>query len=90
MMDAATLSNVLSWSLQVAAITAVAALLPRLLHVDAPAIRHGWWRAVLLVCLVLPFVQPWQVLSTFPIEAPPLDMTPTLTGSAPSPSTGPR
>ncbi len=81
MMDAATLSNVLSWSLQVAAITAVAALLPRLLHVDAPAIRHGWWRAVLLSCLVLPFVQPWQVLSTFPIDAPPLDMTPTLTGS---------
>ena len=30
---------------------------------------------------MLPFVQPWQVLSTFPIEAPPLDMTPTLTGS---------
>ena len=81
MMDAATLSNILSWSIQVAAITVVAALVPLVLHVDAPAIRHGWWRAVLLSCLLLPILQPWQALSTFPIDVPPLDMTPTLTGS---------
>jgi len=81
MMDAATLSNILSWSIQVAAITVVAALVPLVLHVDAPAIRHGWWRAVLLSCLLLPILQPWQALSTFPIDVPTLDMTPTLTGS---------
>ena len=81
MMDAATLSNILSWSIQVAAITVVAALVPLVLHVDAPAIRHGWWRAVLLSCLLLPILQPWQALSTFPIDVAPLDMTPTLTGS---------
>ena len=63
MMDAATLSNILSWSIQVAAITVVAALVPLILHVDAPAIRHGWWRAVLLSCLArCRILQPWQAL----------------------------
>src|SRR5262245_12048779 len=85
MMDAAALSNILSWSIQVAAIATVAAMVPRVFHVDAPAIRHGWWRGVLLSCLLLPIVQPWQSPTTFPIDVPSLDMAPVLEGSGTAP-----
>ena len=85
MMDAATLSNILSWSIQVVAIATVAAMVPRIFHVDAAAIRHGWWRAVLLACLLLPIIQPWESPTTFPIDVPSLDMTPALAGSGAAP-----
>ena len=57
------LSNLLYWSLQAALIIAAAALAARLMPVDAPAVRHAWWRAVLAICLVLPLLQPWHTVS---------------------------
>jgi TonB family protein len=41
-------------------LAAAAAVLTRLVRVDDPVIRYAWWRGVLLVCLALPLVQPWQ------------------------------
>ena len=70
-----TLWNVAAWALQVAAITAVAALITRVVHVDVPALRYAWWRVVLLTCLALPLIQPWQPPDVAPPEAPPLALT---------------
>jgi TonB family protein len=53
-----TLSNLLAWSLQVAVLVGVAFAALALLRVEAPALRHAFVRVVLLVCLLLPFVQP--------------------------------
>src|SRR3954470_19769110 len=58
MMAALSLVNLLGWSLQVALIVAGAAIAARLLPIDAAGVRHAWWRAVLVVCLALPLLQP--------------------------------
>ena len=63
MVDAA---NVLAYSAQVAALIVLCAGLPRLLRLAAPAVQHAFWRALLVVCLVLPFVQPWRSASGAP------------------------
>jgi TonB family protein len=57
MFDAA---NVLAYSAQLAALIVLCAGLPRLLRLAAPAVQHAFWRALLVVCLLLPFVQPWR------------------------------
>ena len=61
------LSNLVAWSLQVALLTAASAVVLALLRVNAPFIRHGWWRAVLALCLILPLLQPWQAPASIPI-----------------------
>ena len=60
MTSSAALVNGLSWSLQVLLVVAAGGALPWLLGLRVPAVRHGYWRALLLICLVLPVVQPWQ------------------------------
>lgn len=57
-MPAVTTANLLAWAVQVAVIVSVGGLLPSLLRVDAPRLRLAYWRALLFVCLALPFVQP--------------------------------
>lgn len=57
------LSNLVYWSLQAALVVAAAALAARLIPVDAPAVRHAWWRAVLAICLALPLLQPWHTVA---------------------------
>jgi TonB family protein len=52
-----TLSNLFAWSLQVTLLVVAAFAALALLRVEVPALRHGFLRAVLLVCLLLPFVQ---------------------------------
>ena len=59
-MTGTALSNLFAWSVQAGILTLVAAVVTRLLPIDAPAVRYGWWRAVLVACLVLPVMQPWQ------------------------------
>ena len=54
------LTNLLYWSLQATLIVGGAALAARLMPVDAPGVRHAWWRAVLVACLALPLLQRWQ------------------------------
>ncbi|MEO7270879.1 MAG: TonB family protein [Vicinamibacterales bacterium] len=54
------LANLLAWSLQITAVVCAGGALPAVLRLDAPDLRHGYWRALLLVCLLLPVVQPWH------------------------------
>ena len=60
-MNLLTISNLISWSAQVAAIVAAALLALKLTRLDAPAVRYVFLRIVLAVCLLLPFVQPYAV-----------------------------
>ena len=59
-MSLPTLSNLLSWSGQVAVIVTAALVTMKVLRLDAPAVRHLFLRIVLGACLLLPFVQPRQ------------------------------
>ena len=90
MIDAATLSNAGSWFLQIACIVAIASLLPRMLRLYAPDASYAYWRALLVFCLALPWLQgrvqppvagatgPAAVLtqSSVAIAAPPTVVTP--------------
>jgi TonB family protein len=67
MMDLLTLSNLLAWCFQTTLLTVASAVAMNLLKVDAPVIRHACWRTVLLICLALPLVQPWQPLASIPL-----------------------
>lgn len=53
-------SNFLFWNVQVAFLVLVAALLPRLFQIRQPRVLLAYWRVLLLLTLVLPFVQPWH------------------------------
>ena len=55
-------SNLMFWSAQVALLVLVAELLPRLFRIRQPQVLLGYWRALLLLTLALPFVQPWHRL----------------------------
>ena len=52
--------NLFLYSLQIGVLVGVCACIPRLLRVSAPGVQHAFWRAVLLACLLLPLMQPWQ------------------------------
>jgi TonB family protein len=53
-------SNLITWSLQVGLVVAVAALLAVLLRVRLPQAKLIFWQSVLLACLALPFVRNWK------------------------------
>jgi TonB family protein len=51
------LLNLAAYSAQLVCLVATAALVPTLLRIDVPAVRYAYWRAVLAVALVLPWIQ---------------------------------
>jgi TonB family protein len=59
-MDTHTVANLIAWSLQIALLTVAGGVLLRTLKISAPVIRHACWRALLVLCLALPFLQPWK------------------------------
>jgi TonB family protein len=59
-MAAHAIENLARWNLQIALLVIVAAGLVPLLRLNAPAIRHAFWRSVVVACLLLPLVQPWR------------------------------
>ena len=63
------LANLAAWILQTTILVAVALAAIRLLRLDAPAVRYHFLRALLVICLALPFVQP-RVEQVAPREAP--------------------
>lgn len=63
MISASALANLGIYSLQIAAIVAGASLLPWLLRLDNPGARYGYWRAIGLLCLALPWIQPYRQLA---------------------------
>ncbi|MGE5358300.1 MAG: hypothetical protein ACM3NQ_04730, partial [Bacteroidales bacterium] len=56
MIPALTLANLVAYSLEVAAVVAVGGAALSALRVQQPAVRLACLRAILLACLVLPFV----------------------------------
>jgi TonB family protein len=65
-----TAANVLAYAAQVTIVVIVCAGLPRLLRLRSPAVQYAFWRMVLLVCLLLPIVQPWQPAAMAFVPAP--------------------
>jgi len=55
-------SNLLFWSAQVALLVVSAAFLPRLFQIHQPRVLLAYWRGLLVLSLVLPFLQPWHRL----------------------------
>jgi beta-lactamase regulating signal transducer with metallopeptidase domain len=55
-------SNLAFWSLQVAILVLAAGFFPKILKILQPGVLLAYWRAVLGISLVLPFVQPWHRL----------------------------
>jgi len=57
-------SNLMFWSAQVLLLVLAAGFLPWLLRIRQPRVLLGYWRAVLAISLLLPFVQPWHRIQT--------------------------
>jgi TonB family protein len=57
MIDGNLLSNLVSYSAQIACVAGVGGLMLMALHVDTAAVRHALWRSLLAFCVALPWVQ---------------------------------
>jgi hypothetical protein len=55
-----TWNNLLTWSLQILLLVATAAVAAVLLRVHIPSARLFYWQVVLVACLALPLVRPWE------------------------------
>jgi beta-lactamase regulating signal transducer with metallopeptidase domain len=81
------LGNLIAWSVQVALIVGVGLAALWLVRLEAPAVRYVLLRALLVICLALPFVQPRIALqraavSTLPSAAAvDISMRPSTTGA---------
>jgi TonB family protein len=60
-MDLLQPANLVAWALQAGVVVLVATPLPRLLGLWSPRARMGYWRVVLVGCLLLPLLQPWVI-----------------------------
>jgi TonB family protein len=69
MVDAATLRNLMAFVGQTTVIIAAALVLLRLLRIESPSIRYGALRALVVICLLLPFVQPRDAVRAGPPDA---------------------
>jgi TonB family protein len=83
-----TAANFLAYISQVTLIVLVCAGLPRFLGLQSPGVQYAFWRMLLVVCLLLPIVQPWQaaemVFVPAPSQPPSAVSTPTPTPGAPA------
>ncbi len=65
-----TAANFLAYAAQVTMVVLACAGLPRVLGLRAPALQYAFWRTVLVVCLLLPILEPWQSHETAFVPAP--------------------
>jgi TonB family protein len=70
MIDSLALGNLLAFSAQAAIIATVALVLPMLLRINSAGLRYAFWRAMLGVCLALPWLQARQVVPAEEILQP--------------------
>ena len=63
-MPADPIGNLAIYSFQIAAIVAGASILPWALRLDNPGARYAYWRAIGVLCLVLPWIQPYKQLES--------------------------
>ena len=57
------LTDLIAWSAQAACLAAIGGLLPGLLRLDVPGVRYAYFRALLAVCLALPWLQSRQAMA---------------------------
>ncbi len=62
------LNNLAAYSLQVAAIVVAGTALAVASRLRAPKAVHAYWQGLLVACLILPWVQPWQRAATASVE----------------------
>jgi protein TonB len=65
------LLDLVAYSAQVICVVAVGAALAALVRVDAAGVRYVYWRALLALCLVLPWLQVRRSI-VVPVTAPPV------------------
>lgn len=72
-------SNLLFWSAQVAILSIVAWAMTRLLCLRDPRVLLVFWRGLLVICFLLPLVEPWHLLTvaTPLLESAPIAIAPT-------------
>jgi TonB family protein len=83
------LTNLWFYSLQVAALIVIGALLIWILKIQAPRFAHNCWRFLLLGCLALPFVQPWREAPAALVDAAINPLAPSPGGTWPQPAAYP-
>jgi beta-lactamase regulating signal transducer with metallopeptidase domain len=80
-------SNLLFWSAQIILLVLMAGFLPRLFQIRQPRVLLLYWRTLLAISLLLPFVQPWHrakpisliaASTTFEIVPPPSASNPAV------------
>jgi TonB family protein len=54
------LADLIAWSAQAACIAAIGGLLPAVLRLNAPGVRYMYFRVLLAICFVLPWLQQRQ------------------------------
>ncbi|HYL63944.1 MAG TPA: M56 family metallopeptidase [Candidatus Methylomirabilis sp.] len=81
-------SNLIFWSAQVAVIVTAAGLLRSMLQIREPRILLVYWRSLLALSLLLPFLQPWHrpkpvaaVAASIALESVPSGAPPSATVS---------
>jgi len=79
-------ADVLAFSAQIGCVIAIAGVIASIVRIDAASVRYQYWRAILLLCIALPCLQPRQ-------PAPPIlkivsvIALPTMTPVAPAATT---
>lgn len=79
-------SNLFFWSVQVALLVLAAGLLPRALKLQQPRIFLAYWRALLVVSLLLPLIQPWHRLTSINAGLVSSEVVPTFVSSTSAPA----
>jgi periplasmic protein TonB len=90
-MDATLLGNLVAYGAQVALLVLVGAGLAALVRVDAAGVRYVYWRALLALCLILPWLPVRRsvvvtIADTVPIALPPPSGLPVGAQTAPVPT----
>jgi TonB family protein len=81
MTDLSLLGNLVAYSAQVACVVTVAGLAATLLRINMPSLRYLYWRGVLVLSLVLPWLQGRMSVKT-PATALGVDTVEVVTGPA--------
>jgi len=55
--DEVFLTNLVAYSAQLACVAAAGSLLASLVRIDAASVRYTYWRALLALCILLPWLQ---------------------------------
>lgn len=80
-------SNLLYWSVQVGLLVLAAGPLPRLLQIRQPRVLLVYWRALIAVSLLLPFLQPWHRAKIFISTVVPMNFTAVYVSQSSAPVT---